>query len=374
MDNPSNEIKQQLDRIADEVRAPIERLKHNDSETQARLLEVEQKLARRGGADGGMGDMGGMGSSSLTKSILADEGFLMLASGKIRGTRITLPAGSFHGVKASPLTSAGGIGGVSRLPNIFGPPERRTTIRSLLPVIATSSGSVEFVREAGSSGGATTVAEATLKPETILDLSLETAKVVTIATWLVCSKQVLADVYQMQNYIDGRLRMQVALAEDAQLLGGDGTGANLMGLLPSATAYTSPFVYANATKLDVLRLAAAQLQAVDYVPSGVVLHPLDAAAISLLKSSEGTYLAEASSIDVPSLWGLPVCISRAMPAGTFLIGDFQAACMLFDRESVIVEVGFANDDFLKNLVRIRAEERLSLAVMQPSALVTGTFV
>jgi hypothetical protein len=370
--NPSFEIKQQLDRIADEVRTPIERLKHNDSETQARLLEVEQKLARRGGSDGGMGDMGGMGTSGVSALVTQDEGFLMVQSGRIKGTSINLPAGVFH-AKSSPLINAGGIGGVQRVPGIFGPPAQRTTIRSLLNVVNTSAPSIEYVRESGFASGAAVVAEGALKPESVLDLTVQTAPVVTVATWVLASKQILSDMTQLTNYIDQRLRLAITIAEELQLLGGTGIAPNLLGLLVAGTPYVSPFTYATPTKLDVLRLACAQLQDSDFTPNGIVLHPNDMAAISLLKSTEGTYLAEPSSIGVPTLWGLPVVVTRSMPANTFMVADFMMAATLFDREATVLELGYANDDFLRNLVRLRVEERISLAIQMPTAVVHGAF-
>ena len=40
-------------------------------------------------------------------------------------------------------------------------------------------------------------------------------------------------------------------------------------------------------------------------------------------------------------------------------------------EGAVVEMGYVNDDFTKNLVTIRAEERLGLAVDRPAAIMYG---
>jgi HK97 family phage major capsid protein len=385
MDTTLEEIRAELARIMSDVKTPLSELQTKQGELQARLMHVEQKqLVRPVNTSGGI-SVGGYGAaglaamlagggadnSPLTDFVKNDEGFAMLRSGKIKATTLTLPAGAFH-TKAALLTGPG-IGGVDRLAGIVGPPPQRVTIRSLLNVVNTTAPSIEYVAEGSFASGAATVAEGSLKPETTLDLTLETATVCTIATWVACSKQILADVGQLQNYLDGRLRLAIALAEEAQILNGSGVGSNLLGLVTAGTAYVSPFVYATPTKLDVLRLACAQLQESDFTPTGIVLHPNDAAAIALLKSTEGVYLAPPSSLTNSSFWGVPVVVSRSMTAGSFLVADFKLAATLFDREAVTLDVGFANDDFLKNMIRLRAEERVSLAVTMPAAVVKGVF-
>ena len=43
--------------------------------------------------------------------------------------------------------------------------------------------------------------------------------------------------------------------------------------------------------------------------------------------------------------------------------------MLFDREDVQVSVGTADQDFIRNIVRLLAETRLGFAVTRPAAFV-----
>jgi capsid protein len=58
----------------------------------------------------------------------------------------------------------------------------------------------------------------------------------------------------------------------------------------------------------------------------------------------------------PVLWGLPVVATTAMTAGTFMVGAFDAAAQIFDRQNVIVELSTeSEDDFIKNKVTIRCE-------------------
>jgi hypothetical protein len=61
-----------------------------------------------------------------------------------------------------------------------------------------------------------------------------------------------------------------------------------------------------------------------------------------------------------------------MVANDYLVGAFPGNAALFDRESVNVEMAFQNeDDFIRNLITIRAEERVAFAVFQPKAFAKG---
>lgn len=73
------------------------------------------------------------------------------------------------------------------------------------------------------------------------------------------------------------------------------------------------------------------------------------------------------------LRGLPLVITRAITVGSFPVGNFDMAAQIFDRMGVEVLISTEDsDNFRKNLVTIRAENRLALAVKRPAALITGT--
>ena len=59
----------------------------------------------------------------------------------------------------------------------------------------------------------------------------------------------------------------------------------------------------------------------------------------------------------------------------YLCGAFPGNAALFDRETVNVEMAFQNeDDFVRNLITLRAEERVALAVYVPKAFAKGPFL
>ena len=63
-----------------------------------------------------------------------------------------------------------------------------------------------------------------------------------------------------------------------------------------------------------------------------------------------------------------------MQVDKFLTGAFKLGAQVFDRWQARVEVATENeDDFVKNMVTILAEERLALAVYRPQAFIYGDF-
>jgi HK97 family phage major capsid protein len=76
-----------------------------------------------------------------------------------------------------------------------------------------------------------------------------------------------------------------------------------------------------------------------------------------------------------NLWGLQVVPSTLLGTTQFLIGSSAPqAAQIFDRHSLVVEMSTEhNENFKKNLVTFRAEERIAFVVKRPDSFVTGSF-
>ncbi|UXY46968.1 phage major capsid protein [Stenotrophomonas maltophilia] len=364
----SNEIKEH-GKILDDTKGVLELLSKGGIEINARLLEVEQKLARRFSANDPV-DL-----KSIGEQFTEQEGFNDLVV-KGRGiARMNLKAVT---AITSATTGTGGVGAAiqpTRVPGIIAGPDRPFTIRDLIMPGRTGSNAIEFVQESGFQNMAAPVAETALKPQSDLSFELKTTTVKTLAHWFLASKQVLADVPLLQSYINGRAIYGLKYVEEAQLLAGDGTGQNLLGLIPQATAFNEALRKAGDTKIDILRRAILQVRVAEYRASGIALNPVDWADIELQKDEQGRYIwVNVVEGGQPRMWKLPVVDSTAVPEGEFLVGAFDIAAQVFDREDAAVEVSTEDgDNFRKNMVTIRAEERLALAVYRPESFVHGTF-
>jgi len=234
---------------------------------------------------------------------------------------------------------------------------------------------LEYVREKGFTNNAAPVAEGARKPESDIQLELISTTAKVIAHYAKASRQILDDAAQLRTYIDGRLRYGLAFKEEQQLLNGDGTGQNLLGIVPQATAYAAPggITAVSPTAIDQMRFAMLQAALAEYPATGHVMNPIDWTRIETTKDSEGRYIIGNPQGTVsPTLWGLPVVATQAMTVDKFLTGAFALGAQVFDRWQARVEIATENeDDFVKNLVSMLCEERLALAVYRPEAFVFG---
>lgn len=347
-----------------ETKAKVDELLVKQGELQARLQEAEQKLDRRasGGDDAEY--------KSLGRSFVESDAFKEF---KAAGGAVHARAAMSFPVKAITSVSAG-VGVVAdRLPGIVAPPDRRMTVRDLITPGRTESNAIQYLRETGFTNNAAPTAENTRKPESTITFALTNGNVVTIPHFIKATKQILDDFAQLESYIDGRLRYGLAFAEELQILKGSGVGNNLSGIYTLATPYAAPIVVASPTRIDVLRLALLQSELAEYPSTGIVLHPSDWAAIELLKDTTGSYIfANPQALAQPALWGRPVVSTQAQTVDTFLVGAFKLGAQVFDREQANVVIATQNeDDFVNNMITIRGEERLALAVYRPEAFVKG---
>lgn len=340
------------------------------NELSATMSEIEQKLARSGSPDGSNS------RKSVGSLVTADDGIKAFMDRAPSKGSVSF---SCKAIITSLTTDADGSAGDLIIPDrqagIVAPPERRMTVRDLITPGRTNSNAIQFVQETGFTNNAATAAEGSTKAQSELKFDLKTLSVATIAHWVQASKQILADAPMLESYIDGRLRYGLAYAEELQLLKGDGTGSNLLGMIPQATAYAAPGGLVADTMIDQLRYAMLQAVLAEYPATGHILNPIDWARIETLKNDIGEYIiGNAADGAQPRLWRLPVVETPAMTVDKFLTGAFKLACQLFDREDANVELSTEDrDNFIKNLVTIRGEERVALAVYRPEALIYGDF-
>jgi HK97 family phage major capsid protein len=355
--------------VSTELKNALTKAVTEGQELQARQAALEQVVANvRKGVESAIIESAGtkfIGLEAVKTALKEGSQF----RGRIRGVVNTITEAS---------TGSGGAGDIiipQRVPGIITPPNRTLRVRDLLPKGRTTVNNIEFIQETGYTNSAAVVAEGAQKPESSLDFQLQSAPVRTIAHWIKATRQVLDDIPQLQSYIDTRLRYGLELVEEEELLAGDGTGAHLLGIIPQATAYDTSRSKVGDTRIDIIRRAITQLRLSEFRASAILMHPTDWEEIELTKSTTDEYIwANPQSLRGPTLWGLPVLDSTSLSEGEFLVGAFATGAQLWDRQDATVEIATENeDDFIKNLVTIRAEERLALTVYQPESFIYGDF-
>lgn len=290
------------------------------------------------------------------------------SSGSVEVKAITTPASS--GVR-NPLETVQSTSG------LIVEPDRPLMVRDLIPSSPTTSQLIEFAREDVNTNNAAPVAEGAQMAESTVTFAAAETPVRTIGHFMHTSEQVLNDVSMLQSHIDGRLRIGLGQEEENQLMLGDNTGQNLNGLVPQATAYSVTGLPggAAANKVDEIRWAKLQVRKSFYAATAVVLNPQDFAEMELLKDADGKYLYSAFQTGAEMrLWGLRVVESDAIAAGEFMVGAFATAAEIWDRQMASVEISSEDrDNFVKNMMTLRAKKRLALAVYRPKSFVHGSF-
>ena len=308
---------------------------------------------------------------------------------------------------AMPDGTPGSFGTIDRDPIVI-PPTRTRRVRDLFPARTTTAAVIEYFRMLGfttpipntdpierygdTNNNASSVAERYpnnasvsgskfhLKPQSALQFEGHQAPIRTLAHWEAAHRNVLADEPQLRSIIDNELLYGLRLHEDEQILNGDGTGENLLGVLNTTgvQSYThqAPANLTEDNKGDAIRRAATLAFLSYYEPTGVVLHPNDWEDIELTKNAQGSYLM-AVSMQLGAearIWRMPVIDTPAIAEGTALVGAFGTGAQLYDREQATIRISEQHADFfVRNAIVVLAEERLALAVKRPESFVKIEF-
>ncbi|MEL7363514.1 MAG: phage major capsid protein, partial [Bacteroidota bacterium] len=253
-------------------------------------------------------------------------------------------------------------------------PDARLAMRDLIPGGTTNKDAKTYRRVTTRAGNAAPTASGTALPESNIVIERVTDAVRAIGHYIVIDEDDIADVEGLRSLIDAEMTYGLRKIEDQQILTGDGTGQNLNGLIPNATAYSAALETAlgisNLTIIDELQVSLTQLLNADYAGTGFVLHPQDWGKIQTRKTTDGAYIfVNPVNSTTPRLWGLPVVATTQMAVGAHLTGDFTAAAQLFDRLRPVLMLGYINDQFIKNEMAVKVRERLVLCVKRTGALV-----
>jgi HK97 family phage major capsid protein len=170
----------------------------------------------------------------------------------------------------------------------------------------TSSKFVTYVQQTATSGTAWTT-EAGAKEEGEPAWQEVSEEVKKIASYVKVSKEMLEDLSFIRAEINNDLMEQVRTGIEQALLTGTG-GVQINGLLDASMGLPTfgAGVFANAIQdaniSDLLRCVKAQIEAVNFTPTHVVLNPQDIATIQLTKGSSTCFLCQGKSKASICLW------------------------------------------------------------------------
>ena len=279
--NPS-EIKAALDKISGQVKEAgekalaeaakgiqmsaenkekVDELLLKQGELQANVQHTQQALAKLEASGAG----GEAKALTLGQQFIANEEVkAFLAKTTPRGRADMTVKAAITSLTTDADGSAGDLVQTTRLPGVLALPQRRMTVRDLISPGTMDGNALEYVKETGFTNNAAPVAEGAKKPESSMKFDLVSTTAKVIAHFVKASRQILSDASQLSSLIDQRLRYGLAFKEEQQLLNGDGTGQNLLGIIPQATAFSDPLSMSSPTQIDMIRLAMLQAELAEY--------------------------------------------------------------------------------------------------------------
>lgn len=311
---------------------------------------------------------------------------------EIKGT----PGGSvsapeWMGAKAATDTHV--VGSVFQTPvltefdrTIVQAPRRRLVIADLLGQGAISGNAISYFVEGALEGAFTTVAEGAAKPQLhVVDPTVVTDSLKKIAGFIKLTDEMIEDLDFFVSEINTRLLYELALFEENQLLNGPGTGTTVLGLLNRVGVQTEAAAAAVSGKdnPDAIFRAITKVGTGSGLDAdGLVINPLDYQALRLSRDANGQYFGggffqgqygNGGISEQPPVWGLRTVVTPAIASGTALVGAYGQAATVYRKGGVRVESTNSHaSDFTSNLVTVRAEERVALAVRRPAAFVKVT--
>lgn len=237
------------------------------------------------------------------------------------------------------------------------------------------AGPPEFVTEP------TTVAEGNKKPSMKYAWVERKMSSSTVAVLVPVTKQAVYNYAMLEQEVRFELLRQLANVLQKKIFkgAGTGTGDDVKGLF----TYAQPFVAGDfaasipfANEFDVLVAAATQVLNRNFVPSLAVLTHTTKGKMSTAKGVDGHYVLPPFVVlgGALQVYGMSIKSTNALEGDEFLVMDPTRALWNWV-ENPQIEIGMINDDFEKNIWRLRAELQGMLRVKEHEkyAFVKGDF-
>lgn len=239
-------------------------------------------------------------------------------------------------------------------------------IRDLFGAETISGSSLTFLVEGAMEGSAKVTAEGAEKAQVhFADPTPVTVSLKKVTEYIKESDEYVEDYAFLASAVNGRLLYALGLTEQNELV------ADLLGTSGIQTDNTS---WTTDTKADALAdvifgaLMDVQEQS-GFAADAIVMNPATWQVLRLGKDSNNQYYGGGYFADGQGkqLWGVPVVVTTAVTNSQIIVGAFKTCGSVVQKGGVAVEMTNSNeDDFKRNLMMIRAEERLALAVRRPA--------
>lgn len=259
--------------------------------------------------------------------------------------------------------TTGNVGRTERDNTIHRANRRTPILLDMVDTKSTNAKTFEWIEKTGHEGGVAMVAEGTVKPQGDWDLSISSQSAKKDAIIVTVSKEMLDDIEGMASDVEDEIYEQIRLFTESQVIEGDGTGNNIVGLDANATPYVAGSfadTVAKANEFDVLRTAVNQVELNNDYPTHILMHPSDATAMELVKDATTSQyvMPPFASVNGNVIKGLPIRTSTLVSQGTAYVGNFNRYKVKI-REEISFEMGYrgAAGDWERNMVSLLGEQR-----------------
>ncbi len=187
-----------------------------------------------------------------------------------------------------------------------------------------------------------------------------TQAVEKIAVYIPVTEEQLEDAPQAAALIDQRLPFMVQQRLDSQIINGNGSTPNLLGVLSASNLQTQ--ARGADPDPDAIEKAMTKVRVTGRaIPSAVVMH-----------SNNMSFLRPQDSNNVSRIWGIPIVLCESIAAGTAVVGDFVNYSNLVEKRALNVQMGWINDYFLRGMKVVRADIRVAVVWTRGAAFCSVT--
>jgi hypothetical protein len=246
-------------------------------------------------------------------------------------------------------------------------------VTDLIPVVPTRQAAVKYMEQTTRTNNAAERAEGGAYGEAAIELTERSVTVETVGVWLPYTDEQVEDEDEAMALMEMDLPLMVRQRLDGQILVGDGSTPNILGVNNKPSIQTQ--AKGADPVFDAILKASTKVRVTGRAtPNAVVFHPNDWQDLRLTRTADGIYILGNPNEAGPSrIWGLVPIESDNQTENTAGVGDFANHARLRLRRDVVVEKTNSHDtNFINGRQAIRAGIRCATVWNRAAAFCTVT--
>jgi HK97 family phage major capsid protein len=273
--------------------------------------------------------------------------------------------------KANMTTTAGFAPEVLRDGTVYGAIARPPQIMDVLAWSETTQNAISYMSQTTRTNAAAERSEAAAFAEATIVYTNVTAPIQSVGVNLPVTYEQLEDAGEVAGLLNIDLVEMVRQRIDQQLVVGDGSAPNIRGIDNTASIQTQ--AQGAETVIDSIATCFSLIMTGARGNANlVVATTADMWSIVKLRDTQGRYLlSDPGQAPRPMVWGVPIIPHDSLTSKRVLILD-TAYWRPVWRKGVTFSRGEINDQYIKNLLTLKADARIGMKAPRPQACVRLT--